>query len=120
MQEPEQQPSRAASENSDQGTSRVVTADGSAEGTGEHKPFQRQAHHPCTFCHNATRSRKEICHRDAQRLRKKAERIHARLRPERRSSRRTSGTETAIAMMTAACKTSTMSLGTSALIARPP
>src|SRR6185437_13934747 len=68
----------------------------------------------------AAGGREQIRDRDANGLRQEGEDHVGTVRFRNRSTRRTSGTDAATAMMTAPCRTSTIVFGTSALIARPP
>ena len=98
-----------------------ITADRRAERAAQHVALERESDESGPLAEYAARRRQHVRDGDAQRLRQKVERVHASdLRRAPRRSRRTSGTEVATAIMTTACSTSTICLGTSAFTAKPP
>src|SRR6185437_1670213 len=108
---------------------------GTAERSGEHVALEPESDQPRSLGHHAAARREEIRNGDSQRLREKQEHDHGvtslaaaggvtaaslRRRSAVRSTRRTSGTDAATAMITTACSTSTICLGTTAFTASPP
>jgi hypothetical protein len=103
-------------EESDPGTSTVVARHRAAERAAEHVSLEPKSDQTRALRDDAAARREQIWNRDAQRLREEGEYDHAVLL----ASRRTSGTDAATAMMTTACRTSTICFGTTAFTARPP
>src|ERR1700674_1726750 len=91
------------------------------ERAAQHESFQRKAHYSRSFRHNSATRREKIGNRDADHLRQERNRVHASLLLRAlRSTRRTSGTDVATAMMTTPCSTSIICFGTNAWMASPP
>src|ERR1700716_3030589 len=121
MNEGEEEPTDHSTQHSDPRTSRVVGADDRRECAAQHESFQRQTHDSRPLRYHTAARREEIRNRDANHLRQERNRVHASLLLRAlRSTRRTSGTETATAMMTTPCSTSIICFGTKAWMASPP